>query len=240
MATMTARYDGRCAGCGGAIRRGDRIEYDGAARHVGCGADKRSTPRRAQSPAGVRAPRSSYPTSALEPGAHEISGRAERGDRYTVGQVVHAPKVAVPGGGPDGHYYTVLAETWVPADEDQDHFDARRYAWVRAATDAEAAPVVPQVTAALGRKADDARLREIAALCMAGEHRDDLPQVSGCPIIDYQPPTPMGPAATLAVHGDDVHAWHPGHYDDWRATHGAVADPALAVEVLAIIARRAS
>lgn len=37
---MTAKYNGKCAGCGGAIKRGDRIEYDTNNRkayHYGAG-----------------------------------------------------------------------------------------------------------------------------------------------------------------------------------------------------------
>ena len=42
MTTMTARYNGRCAGCNGSIRRGETINYDRSRRsayHPACTSD---------------------------------------------------------------------------------------------------------------------------------------------------------------------------------------------------------
>lgn len=69
-----------------------------------------------------------------------VARRQGRGDkRYTVGQVMHAPKVSAPGGGPDGHYYVVLRSRLHAPNEDLGHYDWTESAEVRAATEDEAA-----------------------------------------------------------------------------------------------------
>ena len=46
--TMTAKYPGRCKGCGGSIVRGEEIEWSRGkgARHVDCGSSRLRAPSR--------------------------------------------------------------------------------------------------------------------------------------------------------------------------------------------------
>jgi hypothetical protein len=138
--TITAKYAGRCSECGGQIRVGQQIEWHRGAgsKHTSCGAGseaKTSAPRAPRKPA--------FPAQAPEAGAVLIGGRrSDRSDRrYEVGQCIHCPKVRDAGGGPDGHYYTVLAVTMSPPCEDNQQFNWTEHSWVRPATDAEAASV---------------------------------------------------------------------------------------------------
>ena len=96
----------------------------------------------------------SFPSDPPEPGAHKIEGRRQGRDdhRYFPGDTIHAPKVAVPGGGDDGHYYTVIVAKLFPPNEDLDFFDWTELAWVRAATDAEAAEASERVAKAQAAK----------------------------------------------------------------------------------------
>lgn len=150
--TISAKFSSGCRVCGGRIAVGDRIEWTRGepAVHAACVASRPATmtqrmaervaPRR---PAAPRPSRSAYPTAPPTEGAHEVSGRRTgRADRrYEVGATIHGPRVGPVGGGPDGHYYTVLAARIDAPCEDMGHYDWREHAWVRAATVAEAAPV---------------------------------------------------------------------------------------------------
>lgn len=322
MGTITARYPGRCAACGGVIRVGEQMDYTHkTARHLACaGGQPATAPTSGAGPSGKQvafalrllgeagystrymdgrfkelgatmrqrsgsvsgwleamtraemselidrlqadarasakasapegpsvddAPRKSrrYPTDPPEEGAHEISGRRTgRGDaRYEPGQCIHAPKVAVPGGGPDGHYYTVLAAKLWPPNEDNQQFGWSETAWVRSATDDEAAPVVARLASARA-----ARLvpRHLDQLVTAGER---VPEAEAqleavAPLArtvwEWVAPTKSGAGGvrlasdvSLRVQRvrvlDDcsVVGHHGGHYDDYRPSAWIVRAP---------------
>lgn len=107
---IAAKFGGFCGSCREQYPAGTMIEKAGGKwGHATCPgkgsrvAPRTTSPRRAR-PSVPR--RSSFPwETPPEPGAHLISRRAARGEGYAVGQVLHATKVQVPGGGPDGHYY---------------------------------------------------------------------------------------------------------------------------------------
>ncbi len=85
--TITAKYPGRCTECGGAIKPGDRIDWDRntkATRHVEC-------PKKA------------------EEGPYRLSGGSGYGDNgWTVGQVLRNSKMAIDQGEPE--YLVVVTE----------------------------------------------------------------------------------------------------------------------------------
>lgn len=163
--TITAKFASSCGcGCGTKIPVGATIEWAKGqpARlpgHKAFGAAKSSTSRR--SSGGAR--KDSYPQSMV--GAHQIARRASgRSDsKYEVGGVVHAPKIkdAFAGGGDDGAWYTVLACTLRAPNEDNDDFDWRELAWVRAATADEA------MTPAAKRAVGDAKVNALRDLQQA-------------------------------------------------------------------------
>jgi len=156
--TITARYAGKCAGCGKAFAVGAQIEWSkGVSRHPGCTTSESASAPKVRTPA----TRKSYPA-----GSHEISGRRTgRTDRrYEVGAVVHAPKVSVPGGGPDGHWYMVLGAEMRRPNEDNGDFDWREIATVRAATAEEAlAPSSARAVSDSRKTAAEALPRSIQA-----------------------------------------------------------------------------
>lgn len=203
---------------------------------------KASAPERPSVDDGPSQPRH-YPTTPPEAGAHEISGRRTgRGDaRYEAGHVIHAPKVQVPGGGPDGHYYTVLAAKLWPPNEDNQQFAWSETSWVRAATDAEAAPVVARLAAARAAKVVP---RYVDALLTSGEPVPEseasleLVAPVGRTRWEWEAPTKAGASGvrlaadtSLRVQRvrvlDDgsVVGHHGGHYDDYRPSAWVVREP---------------
>jgi hypothetical protein len=221
--TIRAKYPGRCSQCGGRIVVGSEIEWSkgSPARHSCCGAPSIAHARTRRTTSAPR--RSSFPATAPEPGAHRVSGRSRgRDDRYTVGQVLHAPKISVAGGGPDGHWYTVLAETW--------YFEPTRAAWVRAATDAEAAPGAARLAA----KEQSASLRaELVALAQAGTRVDEAEAGSppaGREVIIQG----SGREVCRLTEDGSVALWWDGHYDDYRRSLWITRDP-RAVEIMTVL-----
>jgi hypothetical protein len=168
---ITARFGSTCPACGGQIPVGATVEWEKGqkARHVVCparGSAGAGSPARARTPSAPRrqAPRRPpFPSTPPEPGAFRIEGRRDgrRDERYSTGMVVHALKVREAGGGPDGHYYTVLCSGLFPPCEDNQQFDWQEIAWVRPATDAEAAPRAAQDAA---RELREALVRDLGAL----------------------------------------------------------------------------
>jgi hypothetical protein len=129
---ITAKFPATCPKCSRGITPGAKVQWERGAKatHVACPADVKS-PRKSS------APRKSFPSVAPEAGAVLITARrSDRHDRrYEVGGTIHAPRVSGVGGGPDGHYYTVLISTLTPPCEDNGEYDWRESAWVRPATD---------------------------------------------------------------------------------------------------------
>lgn len=84
------------------------------------------------------------------PGEQLVHRRSrDRLDCYDVGAVLRLARVAG-GGGPDGHFWTVVAQAGRWRDDDTDEWHVS--AIVRPATDEEAAPVVARLAAAERRK----------------------------------------------------------------------------------------
>ena len=79
-----------------------------------------------------------------------ISRRSRgRDDGYTVGQVLHCPRIKG-GGGADGHYWTVVRQMRKWRDDDTD--DWMVGATIRPATDAECAPLAARILARAARE----------------------------------------------------------------------------------------
>lgn len=153
---ITAKYLSTCPNCGGSIGVGDKVEWTkgSKASHAKCpkGRTAAAPKRAAGRPARERQP--AFPDTAPEPGAIRIEGtRLGRNDqRYDAGATVHAPKVREAGGGPDGHYFTVIVARLFPPCEDAGHYHWTEYAWVRPATETEAAPVAARIAARTARE----------------------------------------------------------------------------------------
>lgn len=211
---ITAKYASTCCACHAAIPAG--------ARHVACAAPASGSRRAPRLESASRAS-SRFPTSAPEVGAHQISGRRTgRSDRrYEIGQTIHAPRVSTPGGGPDQRYYTVIASALSAPCEDMDQYEWTETAWVRAATDAEAAPLAATITAR------DARASELAALRAEFAAGRRLSEEDAQTVASEQSADAVEIVA--GVHGsgrewiafaDAEHVvWvHGGHYDDYRVS----------------------
>lgn len=109
----------------------------------------------------------------LQPAEREVHrpsrGRLDEG--YAIGETNRFTKVAG-GGGPDGHYWTVVAagKRRISEGEDDTYADRHGSSWacwahLRPATDEEAAPVVVRIARVETRKAGEEELhRAIAAL----------------------------------------------------------------------------
>jgi len=245
VSVIVAKYASTCRVCDRRIPAGERIEWtrDAGSRHVTCGSTTSSVKntKKAGSPSHPRGHAISYPTSAPVEGAHEISGRRDgRGDRrYDVGQIIYAPKVALPGGGPDRHYYTVLACRLVPPNEDMGHYDWTEYAWVRAATDEEAAGKATE-----RRAADAPRVVAefvLAVLC-SGEQLSEDAAASPFPSAEeiaatWNCKTSSARVQHVVLCADGhVVGRHGGHYDDYRPsawTHPGSSLLAIAIRALA-------
>jgi len=223
--TITAKFASKCSECGGKIHAGDRIEWTkgAGAAHAKC-----AKPRYTANGVGTRfhpaKPRTpSFPDSAPEIGSHQISGRRTgRGDRrYEAGQTIHLPKVSAPGGGPDQHYYTVLSATISAPNEDNQEFDWREIAWVRAATDAEAAPVAARIST---RDARAAELAAIRALFAGGKRLSEedagtvASEQSADKVVVAEGVHGSGREWIAFADAEHVVLVHGGHYDDYRVS----------------------
>lgn len=232
---ITAKFASRCDGCGGTIRAGDKIEWSKgvAPRHARCVSGAVPRAHAAAKAKASTSRRSTFPSAPPEPGAHMISGRRTGRDdrRYDVGSIVHAPKVAKAGGGPDSHYYTVLACRMSPPNEDNDDFDWMEHAWVRAATDKEAAPVASRIESAAEKKAMLAELDVLARGGWCGSD-DEAKRPTGreC-VLDAGTHGSGRRIAVLSEDGAAVAVWCSGYYDDYRETLAVTRDP-RAVEIV--------
>lgn len=163
--TITAKFASTCGcGCGTRIPVGASIEWAKGqpARLPGhkAGAAKSSTSRRSS---GGGSRKSSFPAVAPQAGAQLVRMRRNgRSDgRYDAGDVFHAPKFTEVGGGPDGHWYYVIAETMRSPNEDNGDYNWMEECWVRAATIDEA------VTPAAKRAVGDAKANALRDLQQA-------------------------------------------------------------------------
>jgi hypothetical protein len=97
-----------------------------------------------------------------DPREQTIQRRASnRHDRtYDVGRTIHMGKVHG-GGGPDGHFWTIVSADKPWRNEDLGHYDWTETARVRPATDDEAAPVAARLEVAARKKAFEAKRAEL-------------------------------------------------------------------------------
>lgn len=144
--TITARYAGKCAGCGGAIAAGQQIEWDQKMRqtyHPKCA------------------------SKANEPAPHKLSGGSGYGCQgWTAGQTLRTSDRLRERGYPE--YVTVVRAGSQYVREDGMSFGVgdesgyRYWADCREATEEEAAPVRERHERAAARKAAKACLTELA------------------------------------------------------------------------------
>lgn len=230
--TITSKYPGKCTICGGRIAIGEQIEWrkgEGSS-HAACakGGPAPSAPARPRAPSKPRAP--SFPRVAPEVGAVLINGRrTDRHDmRHEPGNVIHAAKVPG-GGGPDGHYWTVIVSRMSAPHEDNGQFDWIEETWVRPATDVEAEPVVvarrraeaPKTVAAYVDRVVDAgeRLPELDA--GTARFGATSPGVVAQAVLGERARVAL---VTLMEDGT-IYGWHGGHYDDYRQSAWRITAP---------------
>lgn len=233
---MQAKYNGKCAGCGGPIRAGDVIDYsrDTGARHPACTSVpvarltfkttfKATKPKaksvKAKAPKAPSRPKAPYPDTPPCEGAVQIYGRrnGRYDSRWEVGQVVSYEKGT--------RYGVVLASQMIPPCEDNQMFGWHEAAWVRPATEAEATPV---------KTARSQKEAKILALRLMEHHLKAEGQALGDDAARrahhdaqraavWQWTSSMTTAVanwqTVSVLEDgSVVSHHPGFYDDYRAT----------------------
>lgn len=187
------------------------------------------------------APRTAkYPTSAPVEGAVEISGNRDgRTDRrYEVGQTVVYDAKSASG----AKYGVVLATKLWPPNEDGGHYSWSETAWVRPATEAEAAPLrerraaeqaaklAPKLVEHLLRTEGTRQPEELASLeliaPLAGTRWEYVAPttqtnsgavVAAMPGLSYQRVRVLESGAVVGHHG--------GHYDDYRPSAWLVTHP---------------
>jgi hypothetical protein len=244
---ITAKFPSVCPCCSVRIEPGSKVEWGkgSPAQHVDCGSPKvtKLVPAPAARRSAPRAPRGpAFPASAPEAGAHKIEGRrnGRQDSRYDVGQVVHAPKVSIPGGGPDKAYYVVLAAKMCSPNEDQGYYDWTECAWVRAATDEEAEAIAAERRRAAAPKLV---LEAVVTALRAGQRVGDqearaelaAPKVVECAVKHTS-------VERIALREDGtILGYHGGSYDDYRANaHIIPATDLLSLCVRALASGNAS
>lgn len=236
--TIVAKFASRCADCGGAIRPGTKIEWSKGqpARHAACPALPTAKRAAASAPRRPRAPQ--QPTAVQPPDQvvyRRSTGRDDAGAES--GTTVRLSRVAG-GGGPDGHYWTVLATGKLPPNEDNGDYDWQIWTHVRPATDAEAAPVAERLTAKATREAaTTAALAELESLVVRDEQRTPesearLPE--GREYVVHPGAHGSGREVYRLTPDGRVARYQTGHYDDFRASLWTTSDP-RAVEVLSTL-----
>lgn len=238
---ITARYASVCPVCRHAIAEGAQVEWSKGAKamHPGCAADGAPVKTARKSPSQPRAPKV---RRELQAGETEISSRT-RG--YTVGATVHAAKVAG-GGGPDGHYWTVTHEFFVRANEDNGQYDDLHCAYVRAATEAECAPLIARAIST-GAKAT-------CETWLATQLAHKAPGVTSVSDTGSLPPASeilqrvkighkvsssgavVDGGTTYALTADTVVAHHGGYYDDYRSSTRTLARTSELAQVINALA----
>lgn len=235
--TITARYDSRCARCGGGIHIGEKIEWTKGtpATHTACPKAKTATPAH-------RAPAARQTEPALAAGEIDIHRPSVgREDGYVLGDVLHLVRCAPNGGGPDKRYYTV---TWcgkrrITEGED----DCRAGEWecvghVRPATDTECAPKV----AAAAAKAEREEIRR-ALESATGERHDGPMPAAATTLVPRDHSRLCATGERVAVmDGTILHerVGDPDMCDSWYHYIVRISDATLATRVAAWIERSRS
>lgn len=211
--TITAKYAGRCAVCGGAIRPGSKIEWSrGSATCVACAAHGggASKPTAATRAAARKAPLASgkFQSRRLrEPGESERLIQRSGRSGYGIGETLHCTRVPS-GGGPDGHYWTVVdcGQQRVSQYED----DTREGEWVsdaiaRPATDDEARPVAERIASAAAEAAAKAAA---LAILTTGAGMGRTEPANECRTIAIEPGRPGSYASTAYIVADESGTCH--------------------------------
>lgn len=213
--TITAKFASTCPVCQRRIAPGQEVEWKkgSPAKHVGCKATAatKSAPRK-----------SSFPSSAPAVGAELIRMRRRgRSDgRYDKGDVFHGPKVHVPGGGEDGHWYYVYAARMLSPNDDNGDYDWMEELWVRPATVAEAnAPAAKIAAAELAQKLKDDLPKAIRAGHDGADPR--MPSDKKIPSGATRVPLEGNVAGSTRVYVTDERAWYVNSmgddYVEWTA-----------------------
>jgi hypothetical protein len=205
---ITAKYPGWCPKCGQKISVGSKILWNRGEKpvHATCpsGASR-------PSPQGQATP---HTQTAPEPGAIDIRairrGRADR--HFQAGSTIYGPKIQQPGGGPDGHYYTVISSTLYPPEEDIGEHDWVERAWVRPATDAEAAPLHEKMSK---QSALEGLVSELLSIVRAGESLGDVAQPAGRVYTIHPGVGGSGKELLIWAYDGAVYLWKSGHHDDY-------------------------
>ena len=245
MALITAKYSSICAICSGSIRPGTSVEWSAGskARHAACvqGAAQSARPAPKARKSRTRNVRRE-PAPAPPPGCTTLCNRSG----YSVGAVVHAPKVAPIGGGPDGCYWVVLSVEFVRADEDSGHYDDLYHACCRPASEAECADKIAAARSKGARVAVEAWL--------TGRLDWDAPGVTNVsdtgtlpPPVEVEVSVKLGRktgtsgavtdgGTTYALTATAVVAHHGGYHDDYRSSTRTVTRTDELAQVIAALA----
>lgn len=236
---ITAKYPGKCAGCGAGFSVGTQIDYSGpgVSTHSYCQATGAGpTTRRAPPP---RAPKVRRQLAA---GERQIERKATgKAGGYHVGETLHAGKI-LGGGGPDGCYWTVMHAFFERANEDNGQYDDLHCAYVRAATDEECAPLIVASRSKLARATCEQWLAAQLAGGVTVSDTGKLPAVAdraASVVLGYK----VGASGavtdggtTYALTATSVVAHHDGYYDAYRSTTRTVERTDALAQVIAALA----
>lgn len=240
MATMTAKFPGRCTKCGGSFQAGTQIDWrkGAGASHVRCGSSTVSSTAPAPRKPARRAPAAPKKAGVAE-GEQLHRWCQERPDvAAEVGRVFVAGKRA---GDLAGKVVVVVGAECggrVSAEhaEDMGHYHGGGYPltmWVRLATEAEAAPVL----AAAAAKAERASLAQALEYARGDRTSDPMPdtavtvraQTEGKLVRDHLRVAVLDDATLLVERCGD-----PDMCDSWYAYRVRVTDAALVARVRAL------
>lgn len=220
---IEAKFASTCPACSRPIAIGSRVEWErgNKARHTSC-SEATSQNGSAKQSASASQKAATLPVAGERTVTRESRGRD---DGMTAGETVHMQHVSR-GGGPDGHYWTVVADSSRYRDDDSDEWMLATR--VRPATDNEAAPLAARISARIELTA---RISELTTLARAGQSLGDVACPAGRSFTIHA--GVRGSGVECAILGDDgsVSLWASGHYDDYIRTCWVTRDP-RAVEIL--------
>lgn len=225
--TITNKFPGRCSVCSVSVEaaKGTAVKGRDGKWSVRCAAHSGGGPAPAPSgPRPPKAPRAARKARrAKQPGEIEIHNKTG----YDVGATIHAPRIAG-GGGPDGHYWTVMHTYFSRANEDMGQYDDLHYAYARPATDDECSPLIARARAAKSRRTCEEVLAAAPVLTSVSD-TGRLP-----PAAEIEASVVVGRktgssgavtdgGTTYALTATSIVAHHGGYYDDYRSTTRTIA-----------------